>query len=355
MNDEKISLNDLQEKNTNQQQSSNQPKQSLWLNRKFRYVILTLAIVFILVGAGGAFYKVGEEEELKELSKINPTSIQTENSATKTITPTTQTSVATQTTQQPTIKTIDDNVIPTTKISTSNCYAYAPVGWTNIENAAAYAFGYDAYNADQSLGASYLVTAVTVDPYGNYYHNATPDEFIETTMTTLQGWSNFSWISDTMNVGDDYRIRLWQANKPSGENVRAISLYKTWDLNDGTGSYVIVLRQGAARSDFWDQGYSAVVYDAATSVRCTAQVKQNAGASVSTESSVETSGSSDDRLSEARREATMGYENVYDPNTGEHYEAPSNSYNNVGPYGGDPGYYKQVGNDYVKLEKGFGF
>lgn len=263
-------------------------------------------------------------------------------------------------TQQPAlgaIKTINNNSVPMQRISTNNCVAYAPAGWSNVENPAVYAFGYDSYNADRSMGASYLVNAVTVDPYSNYYRNATPEQFVETTMTALQNYTNFSWIGGPWNLGGGYTVRLWRALDPSGYEVKAVAQWATWPLNDGTPNYVIALRMGAARANYWNQGYAAVVYDVATSIRCSAQVRQSSGvgSNASSEDSFSQRGSSDDNLSEARREATMGYENVYDAQTGEHYEAPLSSYNTVGPYGGDPGYYKQVGNDYIKLEKGFGF
>ena len=49
----------------------------------------------------------------------------------------------------------------------------------------------------------------------------------------------------------------------------------------------------------------------------------------------------------------MGYENVYSPSTGEHFEASQSLYNETGPDG--PGYYRSTGtNSYEKMERGFG-
>lgn len=47
-----------------------------------------------------------------------------------------------------------------------------------------------------------------------------------------------------------------------------------------------------------------------------------------------------DRLSQDWQEATMGYENVESPSTGEQYQAPLNSYDPAGPDG--PGYYREL-------------
>ena len=58
-------------------------------------------------------------------------------------------------------------------------------------------------------------------------------------------------------------------------------------------------------------------------------------------------------LSAKWQEAIMGFENVYSPSTGEHYEAPLTSEWDTGPEG--PGYYRDLpGGGYEKLEPGFG-
>ena len=52
-----------------------------------------------------------------------------------------------------------------------------------------------------------------------------------------------------------------------------------------------------------------------------------------------------------REEAMMGFQNVYSPSTGQHWEASYSDYNATGPDG--PGYYRHVGNSYEKLNEGF--
>lgn len=344
--DSNNTLGDLQ--NDNQRP---EPKQTwfrlFWSKSKNRKISIIIGIIIVVLLVLWGLYEIGTKEENNKVKNI--TSQLPIEPANSTIVPSqTQTN---EQAQKPAIKTVNDHSIPTTKISTQNCYAYAPAGWTNVENAAAYAFGYDAYNSDQSLGISYLVTAVTVDPYGNYYHNSTPEEFIETTMTQLQGYSNFSWASEAQKTAAGYTLRMWQANKPNSTSVTAVAQWLTWDLGDGTGSYVIALRMAATDSDKW-QNYGAITYNVVASVRCTAQVKQNAGVSSDTSSSMDSyeyKNAVDDRLSELRSEQMLEYENVRDPNTGEHYQADYGAYSQSGPDG--PGYYKQVGNGYTKLEK----
>jgi hypothetical protein len=59
----------------------------------------------------------------------------------------------------------------------------------------------------------------------------------------------------------------------------------------------------------------------------------------------------DAELSTKREEAMMGFQNVYSPSTGQHWEASYNDYNPTGPDGA--GYYRRVGNSYEKLNEGF--
>ena len=49
----------------------------------------------------------------------------------------------------------------------------------------------------------------------------------------------------------------------------------------------------------------------------------------------------------------MGFQNVYSPTTGEHWEASYSDYNATGPDG--PGYYRKVGSvgGYEKLSEGY--
>jgi hypothetical protein len=58
-------------------------------------------------------------------------------------------------------------------------------------------------------------------------------------------------------------------------------------------------------------------------------------------------------MSRKREEAMMGFQNVYSPSTGQHWEASYSDYNATGPDG--PGYYRKVGSvgGYEKLSEGF--
>jgi hypothetical protein len=106
-------------------------------------------------------------------------------------------------------------------------------------------------------------------------------------------------------------------------------------------------------SDLWDAKGASAMYSA-ISLRCVTQLRP-ATSSVDLEGS-DPSSSSDNpevSLSDKWQEAIMGYENVYSPSTGDHYEAPLTSKWESGPNGA--GYYRSVPNGgYEKLERGFG-
>ena len=221
-------------------------------------------------------------------------------------------------------------------------------------------FGYDAYNPDQSLMASYGMVGVPGDLV-YFYGYTSAESFIEAMFLTL-GYTNFSWQGNSFDVGDGYKTRSFQANEPQGRSVTGLYLYKTWDLSDG--GFIVALRSAITYSEKWEEN-SALTFNVALSMRCTAQLQQRSGTSSVTSndeisdiicSSYEERQATLDKASSEWSEAMLGHENVYSPTTSERYWAPLESKWETGPQG--PGYYRLVNTttgEVEKLERGFGY
>lgn len=257
-------------------------------------------------------------------------------------------------------KTIDSAAVNLAKISTQNCYAYAPSGWTNIESMQSVGFGYDALSADGTSMASYGMLGLPAD-FATFYGLTSAESVIESTLSTL-GYTNFSWQSDPVDVGDGYKTRTFQAVEPQKSRpVTGIYLYRTWDLPDG--GFIVALRSAITTSDKWKEN-AALTFNVALSMRCSAKLQPSNSSSASSNDGIsdmiadsyEKRQSTLDEASSEWSEGMLGYENVYSPSTGDHYWAPLDSKWETGPDG--PGYYRVVNpttSDVEKLENGFGY
>lgn len=246
------------------------------------------------------------------------------------------------------VKPVESHGVQTVAKNWSSCTAYAPADWTIVGNEQRVAIGTDLASPDQSMGSSYGVVALqNTQMYGgDYYGTATPERAIQTMMETAAGASGFNLEDESQTVGS-YTLRFWRANM-RGRPFRGFVLYQTFDTGD-TSNYIMAYRIGSTDVDKWDQ-YKNLVYDVAASIRCTKHLFP-----AQESRSREPKGSSKDdierEMSRKRQEATMGFQNVYSPSTGQHWEASYSDYNATGPDG--PGYYRRVGNSYEKLSEGF--
>jgi hypothetical protein len=257
-------------------------------------------------------------------------------------------------------KTIDSDAINLTKISTQNCYAFAPAGWANIESMQSVGFGYDAFSPDETSMASYGMVGLTGD-FATFYGLNSAEKFIEVDLSNL-GYTNFSWLNEAIDVGNDYKTRTFKAIEPQKNRpVTGIFLYRTWDLSDG--GFIIVLRSAITTSDKWKEN-SALAFNVSLSMRCTAKLQPSSSPSASSNDEIsdmiidsyEKRQSTLDEASSEWSEGMLGYENVYSPSTGDHYWAPLDSKWETGPSGS--GYYRVVNpttGDVEKLENGFGY
>jgi hypothetical protein len=243
-----------------------------------------------------------------------------------------------------TVKPVDAHGVQTVAKNWTSCNAFAPADWTIIGNEQRIAIGVDLASADQSMTASYGVSAVAG---GAYYGMATPEDYIQTMMRNT-GSNGFEFEGNAQNI-EGYTLRYWRA-QTGGRAVRGFALYHAFNTDDPS-TYIITLRMGSTDTAKWEQNKN-IAYDVAASIRCTKHLFP-----AQESSAREPKGSSKDQIEEElstkRREAMMGFQNVYSPTTGEHWEASYSDYNATGPDG--PGYYRRVGSvgGYEKLNEGF--
>jgi hypothetical protein len=207
--------------------------------------------------------------------------------------------------------------------------------------------GADLGSPDKTLASSYGIVAVPRTTFygADVYGTASAETFLQT-MLQQNGAAGFALDDATQNV-EGYTLRYWRATV-RGKPVRGFALYQTIEMGDPS-TYIVAYRIGSAGADKWGQ-YKNLVYDVAASIRCTKHLFPAQESSVR-----QPKGSSKDdierEMSIKRQEATMGFQNVHSPSTGEHWEASYSDYNATGPDG--PGYYRRVGNSYEKLKEGF--
>ena len=245
------------------------------------------------------------------------------------------------------VKPVDNHGVQTVAKTWSSCNAFAPADWTIVGNEQRLGIGTDLASADQTMSSSYGIVALqNTEVYGgDFYGTGTPERFLQT-MIEANGGNGFALDNETQTV-ESYTLRYWRANM-RGKPVRGFALYQTFETGDPT-NYIVAYRLGSTDANKWEQ-YKNLVYDVAASIRCTKHLFP-----AQQSSTREPKGSSKDQiereLSIKREEATMGFQNVYSPSTGEHWEASYSDYNATGPDG--PGYYRRAGNSYEKLNEGF--
>ncbi|MFA5069956.1 MAG: hypothetical protein WC528_01625 [Patescibacteria group bacterium] len=244
-------------------------------------------------------------------------------------------------------KTIDETAITLVQKSTGHCEALAPLDWSFVTNAEG--SGADLYSADKSLKAAmhagWGISAVYT------YMYPTVDSF-------LSAWLGYAYTGSFTNGGitlaaaQDVYEGFIQREFTTSNGRKGVAIYKTYNFGDPT-MYVVSVYIADTASDKWETSGAQPFYVALT-IRCVTQLRP---VTSSVDPYTSDPGSSSDNpevgLSDKWTEAIMGYENVYSPTTGEHYEAPLTSEWQGGPQG--TGYYRSLPNGgYEKLEPGFG-
>jgi len=239
-------------------------------------------------------------------------------------------------------RTINDSAVKIVVKECGYCRTLAPESWAMICNNDGN--GCDVTSPDKKMHAGYFIAFVYTSMY------PTIDDFINKSML-IMGYKN-AFLDSGTDFGYGFIRRDFEAEATSASEVigtKGALFYKKYDVPN-LGGYTVSTYMANTTSDIWDlQG--AIPSFSAISIRCVSQLKSDiTGGNTGTDTSGTDSGTD---LSEKWQEAIMGYENVYSPSTGEHYEAPINSQWAAGPEG--PGYYRELpGGGYEKLEPGFG-
>lgn len=242
-----------------------------------------------------------------------------------------------------TAKTIDSVAVKFTKKTTGHCEALAPADWGFITNAEG--SGADLYSPDRALHAGWGISAVYT------YMYPTVDSF-------LNAWLGYAYTgsftegSITLGATQDVYEGFVQREFTTANGRKGVTIYKTYNFGDPTLYVVSVYIADTAQAKWASTG--ATPFSVALTIRCVTQLRPvTSSVDVSSSDPSLSSDNPEVSLSDQWTEAIMGYENVYSPSTGDHYEAPLTSKWETGPEGS--GYYRsQPGGGYEKLERGFG-
>jgi hypothetical protein len=241
-------------------------------------------------------------------------------------------------------RTIGNSAIELVYKKCGYCRTLAPETWAMICNDEGK--GCDLSSPDKKMHAGYFIAFV----YSSMY--PTIDDFLNNSLL-IMGYKNASLDSGT-DFGYGFTSRNFEADVIHNSEIvgtKGRLFYKQYDAPE-LGGYIVSTYMANTTSDTWDS-QGAIPTFVAISIRCVSQLSP-VTSGVSSGSGSSGSGNNNSDLDLYKwQEAIMGYENVYSPSTGEHYEAPINSKWETGPEG--PGYYRDLpGGGYEKLEPGFG-
>ena len=235
-------------------------------------------------------------------------------------------------------RTINSDAIILFKKEVAYCKALAPGDWS-FASVPPYV-GADLFSPDNDIHAAWGITSI--------YKTLFPT--VESALVYLldaMGYKDSALFGEPIDIGYDFMG--WEFTSSIGRRGKII--YKTYDL-DST-FYVISIYLGATTNENWESK-GAQALSAAISIRCVSHLRPpSADMNYKWADPSIKSDNPEVDLSEKWSEAILGYENVYSPTTGEHFQAPLNSYWESGPDGG--GYYRELpGSGFEKLEYGFG-
>ncbi|MFA6098421.1 MAG: hypothetical protein WCV50_00710 [Patescibacteria group bacterium] len=241
-------------------------------------------------------------------------------------------------------KTINDTAVQLIEKQTGHCQALAPEDWSFTGNAES--TGTDLYSPDKSQHAGWGIAVV----YKYMYPDA---ESFLTAWLSYAFTGSFTSGGFTLGEPKDIYEGFIQRDFTTSTGRQGAIIYKTYNFSDPT-TYVVSVYMADTPNDKWDSS-GALPFSVALTIRCVSQLRPvTSSVDVSTPDPSDSADNPEVSLSDKWTEAIMGYENVYSPTTGEHYEAPLNSQWDGGPQGS--GYYRSLpGGGYEKLERGFGF
>lgn len=307
---------------------------SIWKNRIFKYSLIGIVIVVLLI----VFYNIGAQDQNNNESFTSNERTTTQAATSVSTTNSTNGSV------QNNVKTVNNVAKSLKNFSVGYCKAVIPEDWTGVANSQG--TGIDLYNNSKTEGAGWFIAPMLTAVYGE------PDTAIPLLMSQL-GNSNYVFTSDSKDAGYGFVMRDFTMNTADGKSIKGTTLYKKYPV-DSTG-YVLSYYAGMTTTDIWDQS-GASALSAAISIRCTAQYTPSSNDGFSSSTSVSDTRDKESVSDSWSEQAILGYENVYSPSTGEHYQVPTTSYSDTGLQGQDPGYYRTVDSNGTveRLETGYG-
>lgn len=330
--------------------------------------LLAIGLITLLVGGAGAYeYFVQEKQDIQkqitdtvvevtndlsspepsstaDTTNTNPTqsssgsSSQSTNPSNSSSTSNSSSSGSSSSSSDIQTKTINDTATKTVAKSYGYCNALAPEDWSFTANNEA--TGADLWSPDLNFHAGWGIA------FAYSYLLPNDEAFLNYYLKLVYNTQNVSLTSGAEDAGYGYSRRYYQGT--TDRDFKGAVYYQHYDASS-LGGYIMVTRFGTTESSRWDS-QGGITQAAALSIRCTTQLKSSNSSNTPSNSSDNDEASID--ISDKWQEAIMGYENVYNPSTGQHWEAPTSSYWDTGPQGG--GYYYQNGNDLTKLSRGFG-
>jgi len=220
--------------------------------------------------------------------------------------------------------------------TTQYCHALTDPAWAMISNAQG--TGADVYSLDKIYHAGWGIAGVPK------FMNPTVDSFL----TYFMKLGHFGDI--TMGATSDLGYGFVSRDFSSPNGRQGVLVYKVYNFSADV--YVVSVYMADTPAAQWETAGGKAEL-AMLSIRCVSQLRP---ATPSVDSGSDPSSSTNNPevdLSDQWQEAIMGFENVYSPTTGEHFQPSVNDYWATGPDGG--GYYRDLPNGgYEKLVDGYG-
>lgn len=253
----------------------------------------------------------------------------------------------------------------TTKTA-NNCTALAPEDWVIIAGSASDTA--DMLNSDRTMYAGWGIKPVNTAIAGSAHLYPPPlndpELYSGDPATTVKAYANvvihtqggfaeldqstFRYTTEYNEAIGPYSLRSMESDLYKG-----IALFHSRGFpGDGQViSYIEPMHLAITKKDLWEKN-GLLVAKVAASIRCTTQLQPSSGG-VDSElgGGGDGGGSGEEPTDGDGYNPQLGTEYVHDSQTDQNYlVSPSDNWSDSGPDG--PGYYKQNGNDYTKLEPG---
>jgi hypothetical protein len=240
------------------------------------------------------------------------------------------------------------SAVPLVPKSSPYCHALAPADWSAEGSPTGNTM--DLFNPDHTEYVAWGVSSVdrgVQQFYGDMW--ADPETAMlylvnSTMLPALGDSSSAEYNAETAEAGD------WKWRYLASARHAGMIIYHLYDAVPGTspGSYTLSARYVLVDESVWDRD-RWLAFGVASSIGCVTQLVPSYSGSSSRGGSRRKLDESDDLRG---YNAQLGSQWAHSPSTGENFLLDRSArYNDSGPDG--PGYYRQAGNSYEKLEMGW--